>query len=144
MNTITPTAATDTPYTLTIDTSAGVWRYALTNPDGTTTRNAIGPLGGVDADVLNLYALATALQEIPKGVALHIRSTSNTVVQMGQRLTKPSDVPELPFLPFTPDRRTAWSYVLPLLEAYAVTWQCVARNDMAVITLGNWAAAAQG
>jgi hypothetical protein len=114
----------DTPYNVTLDSSNTTWKYALTSPNGTVTRNA-GPMSGVDSEVILLYALATALQSIPKGVTIHVAAPSHDLKTMGERLTKPAPIPELPFLPFTADRRTAWGYVLPLLSAYNLVWKNV-------------------
>jgi hypothetical protein len=136
---IVPTSdtANAAPYKLTLDSANCMWQYTLTSPNGTLTRNA-GPMTGVDADVLSLYALAVVSGTIPRGVTVNVRTTSTTLAQMGQRLTKPAPIPELPFLPFTADRRSAWEFVLPRLADYTITWKCVARNEGDVLALNAW------
>jgi hypothetical protein len=59
---------------------------------------------------------------------------------MGARLTKPTTIPELPFLPFTAERRTAWEYVLPTLAPYTATWKSILRIEADVLDLERWAA----
>lgn len=135
----TPTA--NKPYTLTVDSiqNPGVWRYSLANPDGTVTRDA-GELIGADVDVLALYALAVAALSIPKGVSLEVRTTSPNISSMGQRLTKPALVPQLPYYPFAEARRAAWKATLPGLANFAsVKWQAVLRNESDVMALAEWA-----
>ena len=133
-------ATIDKPYLLTIDSTArasGQWRYNLTNPNGTVSRDA-GELAGADTDVLLLYAIAVALTNIPKGVSIEIRSNNHQLGIMVQRLTAPSPVPQLPFLPFVESRRTAWRHLLPILAGYTVSWKTVTSSMTELIDLAAW------
>jgi len=123
------TASTNaTPYRVVIDSDVVAYKLSVTSPDGSTVHK-FGTInnGGVrDRLLLQLFALATALQGIPADAAVHIGLTHNALLMAARQFERlRQESPDLPSMVHFANFHPAWTVVLPLLERHSVAWQFI-------------------